>query len=140
MRDRVATRIGACFLGGLGLVFAQAQARNAAIVLAFGGLIARLAGGYPQENSNRIGRALSYLGEIGFSIYILCAPWNLALVGAVSRLAGHRKDALPPLAWLVLVIGLIPLAAASRHFIERPALTLARRRGSGRGALAASVA
>ncbi|QUD90827.1 acyltransferase [Phenylobacterium montanum] len=140
VRDRAVSRAGAFFLGVLGLIFAQMNAPDAAIVLAFGGLIACLAGGYPQDNRGPVGRVFNYLGEISFAIYMLCVPWNLAFVGVASRLFHFDKNALPLTAWLFLIAGLIPAAAAAHHLIERPARGWVRRLGARRGDLAAGVA
>ena len=90
--------------------------------------------------SGVIGRSPAYLGELSYAIYRLCVPLNLLFVDSVSHLAGHQKDGLLDYAWLFMVIGLIPLAAARHHLVERPGRIRIRGLGQGRRAPAASVA
>jgi peptidoglycan/LPS O-acetylase OafA/YrhL len=64
---------------------------------------------------------LVYLGEISYSIYMMFVPWQLLFVNLTSKLLHYEKDHMPIYLWLIFLAGLVPLAAAAYHFIERPA-------------------
>ena len=65
--------------------------------------------------------ALVYLGEISYSIYMVHTLWDLVFVNGVSAALHIDSKQLPLGLWLILLAGVIPLAAASYHLIERPA-------------------
>ena len=81
-----------------------------------------------------------YLGEISYSIYMICIPWKLLFVNGVSTVFGFDKAHLPIGVWLIFVVSVIPLAALSYQLIERPARTLMRRWAEGAPVAATSVA
>ena len=112
---------GACFFGTVSLLGAQLGAPDAVIVTAFGGLIISLA--QVSRSGSRIGtsRILTYLGEISYSIYMICIPWQLLCVNASVKFLHLPSKQLPLGLWIIYVAALIPLAAASHHLIERPA-------------------
>jgi peptidoglycan/LPS O-acetylase OafA/YrhL len=64
---------------------------------------------------------LVYLGEISYSIYMVHALWDLVFANGVASLLHLDAKHLPLGLWLMLVAGVVPLAAASYHLIERPA-------------------
>lgn len=66
-------------------------------------------------------RPLVYLGEISYSVYMLCIPWQLLAVNGAARLLGLESEQLPIWAWLPLVALLPVFAAATYQFIEKPA-------------------
>ncbi|MDB5438836.1 MAG: acyltransferase 3, partial [Caulobacteraceae bacterium] len=66
-------------------------------------------------------KPLIYLGEISYSIYMVCTPWGLLVFNAAEKLLHIDGDQLPLAVWLAAVVGIIPLAALSYHFIEHPA-------------------
>jgi peptidoglycan/LPS O-acetylase OafA/YrhL len=91
------------------------------IVTALGFVILFLAG-LAQTRSNLLGQApLVYLGEISYSVYMVCVPWKIVFVNLTAKLLQIQDEKLPLNLWLVFLVGVIPLAAASYHFIEKPA-------------------
>lgn len=110
------------------------------VVLFAGGLILGLGG---LENA-RAGVFASktgvYLGEISYSIYMVCAPVLLLGVNVAARLTGAEDKRLHVIVWLA-VLAAIPVAAAlTYHLVERPARKalrgLAARNGSAGGEVA----
>jgi peptidoglycan/LPS O-acetylase OafA/YrhL len=63
----------------------------------------------------------TYLGEISYSIYMVCAPWGTVFTHSAQKLLNLPGDRLPWPVWTLLVLGLIPVAAASYHLLEKPA-------------------
>lgn len=63
---------------------------------------------------------LVYLGEISYSVYMVCVPWQIVFVNAATRLLKLNSDQLPLPLWIVFSIGVAPLAACSYHLIEKP--------------------
>lgn len=132
--------VGAAFSGAAVLAAAQAQAPDALLVALFAGLILSLASLTSTGENSGGGRILVYLGEISYSIYMVCIPWQLLFVNGVSELFGFDKTHLPPVVWIMFTAGVIPLAAASYHLVERPARAVMRRWAEAGPAAAASVA
>ncbi len=126
VRGRAAGGIVAVIFGALGLFFAQAGAPDMVIVLALGAIIPGLSATSPSGKPNIALRFLAYLGEISYAIYMLCVPWNLLFVHATSFLFGYQKNSMPIFSWIILTIGVIPLAALAHHLVERPARTWVR--------------
>jgi peptidoglycan/LPS O-acetylase OafA/YrhL len=112
---------GAAFSGAVTAVMAARGAPDALIVVGLGFVIwflARLA----QTGSNLFGQApLVYLGEISYSVYMVCVPWKIVFVNISARLLQLSDDRLPLSVWLVFLLTVIPLAAVSYHLIEKPA-------------------
>ena len=113
--------LGAAFSAAGVLMIAAAGAPDALIVTGLGFVIfflARLA----QAGSNLLGQGpLVYLGEISYSVYMICVPWKIVFVNVVAKLLQLKDEQLPLGVWLVFLISVIPLAAASYHLIEKPA-------------------
>ena len=105
----------------LAVALASFRAPEPLIVLGLGIVIlamARLA----QTGSNLLGNApLVYLGEISYSVYMVAIPWQLVFVNAAAKLLELNDKRLPPWLWLVYLLSVIPLSAASYHLIEHPA-------------------
>ncbi|WP_336605210.1 hypothetical protein [Phenylobacterium aquaticum] len=103
------------------LVAAAAGASDTVIVIGLGGLIfflARLA----QTGSDLLSaRPLVYLGEISYSVYMICIPWKIVFPNLVIRVLQLNNKELPLGLWLVFLISVVPLAAVSYHLIEKPA-------------------
>ncbi|HEY0601117.1 acyltransferase [Brevundimonas sp.] len=109
------------------------------VVLFAGGLILGLGGLANDRAGLFASRAGVYLGEISYSIYMVCAPVLLLGVNVAARLTGADDKKLHIIVWLG-VLALIPVAAAlTYHLVERPARKalrgLATRYGSGQVAL-----
>jgi peptidoglycan/LPS O-acetylase OafA/YrhL len=118
---RMAPLLGAVFSGVAVLLGAQFGAPDAAMVGLFGCLILSLAVLAKAGQNGGGGAVLVYLGEISYSIYMVCIPWQLLFVNAVAASLHMRKDALPVSVWLIMLIALPALAATSYHLVERPA-------------------
>jgi len=104
------------------------------VVLFAGGMILGL-GGLENERAGLLAsKAGVYLGEISYSIYMVCAPVLLLGVNVAARLTGADDKRLHVIVWLA-VLAAIPVAAAlTYHLVERPARKalrgLAARNGS----------
>lgn len=91
------------------------------VVLFAGGLILGLGGLDNARAGVLASRAGVYLGEISYSIYMVCAPVLLLGVNVAARLTGADDKKLHILVWLA-VLAAIPVAAAlTYHLVERPA-------------------
>ena len=140
VQGRRAASLGAVFSGAGILISAQFGAPDALLVALFSGLILSLASLTSAGENTGGGRVFVYLGEISYSIYMVCIPWKLLFVNGVSTVFGFDKAHLPLAVWIVFLLSVIPLAAVSYHLIERPARGVMRRWAEGRPATAASVA
>ncbi|MBB4798110.1 peptidoglycan/LPS O-acetylase OafA/YrhL [Brevundimonas bullata] len=100
---------------------ASVLAWDAITVLAAGLLILALAS-IPDGRAGWLGsRPAVYLGEISYSVYMVCAPWQILAVNLAARATGVEDKRLHVLVWLGIILGLIVAAAATYHLIERPA-------------------
>ena len=112
---------GALISGAAVLVSAALGAPDALIVTALGGVIfflARLA----QTGSPILAQApLVYLGEISYSVYMICVPWKIVFVNVATRVFQLNNDHLTLGLWLVFLASVVPLAALSYHLVEKPA-------------------
>jgi peptidoglycan/LPS O-acetylase OafA/YrhL len=105
----------------LTVVLASLKAPDAVIVLSLGIVILALAR-LAQTGSNLLGSPiLVYLGEISYSVYMVAIPWQLVFVNAAAKLFKLNDEQLPLWLWLVYLLSVIPLSAASYHLIEHPA-------------------
>lgn len=87
----------------------------------FGPLVLSLAALSRSENNPLALPGFVYLGEISYSIYMLCIPWQLLSVNLTAKLLHFESELLPLWAWLPMVALLPVFAAASYQFIEKPA-------------------
>ncbi len=62
-----------------------------------------------------------YLGEISYSIYMVHTLWDLVFANGAAAVFHIDAKHMPLGLWLVLISGVVPLAAVSYHLIERPA-------------------
>jgi peptidoglycan/LPS O-acetylase OafA/YrhL len=90
-------------------------------LLGLGGVILALAGMAAQGSRVLTQAPLIYLGEISYSIYMVCAIWEIVFVNLAARMLGLPDERLPWPLWTVLVLGVIPIAAATYHLVEKPA-------------------
>jgi len=120
-RDARLALLGAAFSGALVVAAAAFGAPDSIIVIALGALIFTLAR-MAQAGSQLFGNpTLEYLGEISYSVYMICVPWKIVFVNGATKLFKLNSEQLPLPLWIVFLLGVIPLAAASYHLIERPA-------------------
>jgi peptidoglycan/LPS O-acetylase OafA/YrhL len=118
-RDQAAA--GAVFFGAGIIVAAQFGAPDALIVAGFAGLILSLAKLARSGSSFGSNPAFVYLGEISYSVYMICIPWQLVFVNVATKVMHLSDKKLPWYAWLVFIAAVVPLSAASYHLIEKPA-------------------
>lgn len=90
----------------------------AVLLIALAGLSGR---GGPLESKTGV-----WLGEISYSVYMVCVPWKLLAINAASRLTGGSEH-LPWWLWIAIVVAIVPIAGLSHHLIERPARDAMRR-------------
>ncbi len=119
--DRRKAALGAALFGACVLLGAQFSAPDALLVGAGGGLILSLA--QLAKSSSRFASQpiFVYLGEISYSIYMICIPWEILYANGLGHITGTSGERLAFVPWLILLIGVIPLSAASYHWIEKPA-------------------
>lgn len=146
-----ALRIVPCFAYGcaLYLIYRRAPLRHAALlaatfglavavsatfrlwdgvtVLLAGGLILALASLDNAKAGWMSSRPAVYLGEISYSIYMICVPWKLLAVNLAARLTDAPDKKLQIGVWIVVVAMIPVVAAASYHLVEKPARKALRR-------------
>ena len=111
----------ALLAGAVMIASASVLAWDAVTVLAAGLLILALAS-IPHGRAGWLGsKPAVYLGEISYSVYMVCAPWQILAVNLAARATGAEDKRLHLLVWLGVILGLIVAAAATYHLIERPA-------------------
>ena len=113
------------------------------VVLFAGGLILGL-GGLDNDRAGLLAsKAGVWLGEISYSIYMVCAPVLLLGVNVAARLTGAEDKKLHILVWLAVLAAIPVVAALTYHLVERPARKalrgLAARNGSARPEVAAQA-
>jgi peptidoglycan/LPS O-acetylase OafA/YrhL len=119
--SRAAPLLGAAISGAAVAVGAQFGAPDALLVGLFGLLILSLAMLAKAGKNSGGGALFVYMGEISYSIYMVCIPWQLLFVNVVATTLHLQKDALPLSIWLIMLLALPALAAASYHLVEWPA-------------------
>lgn len=91
------------------------------MVLLFGGLILALAS-MASTGSKIMGSSLGvYLGEVSFSVYMICIPWELVFTRVARAGLGLDEGPLPWPVWTAMFAGVIPAAMVLHHLVERPA-------------------
>lgn len=107
-------------------------APDAVIVLAAGLMILGLAA-IPNSRAGIMASAPAvYLGEISYSVYMVCIPVKLVTVNLAARLTGSGEAGLAFPVWIALVLCVPVVAAATYHLVERPARGWLRARRPGR--------
>lgn len=98
-------------------------------MIAFGALILGAAGLARAGSGRLTAPAWVYLGEISFSIYMVCIPFQLLVENGSHKLLHLQGDSLPLPLWLAMVAGVVPAAVVLHHLVELPARAVMRRRG-----------
>lgn len=65
-------------------------------------------------------KAAVYLGEISYSIYMVCAPVLLVMTNVAARLTGADDKRFHIIVWLSVVAAIPVAAMATYHLVERP--------------------
>lgn len=113
--------LGAAFFGAAVLAGAAFGLGDALLVACLGGLILSLAQLAKSGSAFASHPALVYLGEISYSVYMICIPWQILFVNTVAHYLTLNDKHLPLYIWVVLVAGVVPLSALTYHVIEKPA-------------------
>ena len=121
VQSRTAALAGALFFGAALVFGAQAGAPDPVLVAIGGGLILFLASLSSTGSKALSHPVLVYLGEISYSIYMVHALWDLVFANGAAAALHLDAKRLPLGLWLILLAGVVPLAAASYHLVERPA-------------------
>ncbi|WP_288758209.1 acyltransferase [uncultured Brevundimonas sp.] len=94
---------------------------DAITVLLAGGLILSLAS-LPNARAGWLAsRPAVYLGEISYSVYMVCVPWKLLAVNLAAKATDAPDKQLHVFVWLAIMALLPVVAAASYHLVEHPA-------------------
>lgn len=122
-------------VAALGLIAAAALgAPDALIVLSAGLMILGLAA-LPNSRAGVLASAPAvYLGEISYSVYMVCIPVKLVTVNLAARLTGSGDAGLAFPVWIALVLSVPLVAAVTYHLVEKPARGWLRARRPGRKA------
>ena len=139
-------RGGVPFAGPVALVSGVAVLASASLglwdavtVLAAGGLILGL-GSLDNARAGVLGSKLGvYLGEISYSIYMVCAPVLLLTTNVAARLTGADDKRFHIIVWLALVATIPVAAMVTYHLVERPARKALRGFADRRAARAAAT-
>ncbi|GLS01268.1 acyltransferase [Brevundimonas denitrificans] len=139
-------RGGVPFAGPLALVSGLAVLVSASLglwdavtVLAAGGLILGL-GSLDNARAGVLGSKVGvYLGEISYSIYMVCAPVLLLTTNVAARLTGADDKRFHIIVWLALVAAIPVAAMITYHLVERPARKALRGFADRRAARAAAA-
>ena len=121
VQSRTAALLGALFFGAALVFGAQENLPDPALVAVAGGLILFLASLSSTGSKALSHPALVYLGEISYSIYMVHTLWDLVFANGAAAVFHIDAKHMPLGLWLVLISGVVPLAAVSYHLIERPA-------------------
>ncbi|MDO9588054.1 MAG: acyltransferase [Brevundimonas sp.] len=125
--------------GAVLLISASLGLWDAITVLAAGGLILGL-GALGNARAGVLGSKTGvYLGEISYSIYMVCAPVLLLTTNVAARLTGADDKRFHILVWLVLVAAIPVTAMLTYHLVERPARKALRGYADGRAARSAAA-
>ena len=139
-------RGGVPFAGPVALVSGLAVVASASLglwdavtVLAAGGLILGL-GSLDNARAGVLGSKPGvYLGEISYSIYMVCAPVLLLTTNVAARLTGADDKRFHIIVWLALVAAIPVAAMITYHLVERPARKAMRGFADRRAARAAAA-
>jgi len=113
--------MGALFSGALTIFFIAVESPDSVIVLGLGLTLLFFAQLAQTRSAILTQGALVYLGEISYSMYMICIPWKVVFVNTMTRIFEVNGEQLTFPLWLVLICGLIPLSALSYQLIEKPA-------------------
>ena len=112
---------------------------DALTVMAAGGLILGL-GSLDNARAGVLGSKVGvYLGEISYSIYMVCAPVLLLTTNVAARLTGADDKRFHIIVWLALVAAIPVAAMITCHLVERPARKALRGIADRRAARAAAT-
>lgn len=125
--------------GGLGAIASASLGLWDPVTVLFAGAMILGLGSMSNNRAGVLGsKAGVYLGEISYSIYMVCAPALLVSTNVAARLTGSGDKQFHVIVWLA-VIAAIPVAAMlTYHLVERPARKALRgwaeRKGQAEGA------
>lgn len=119
----LATMVSAALL----IASASLQLWDAVTVVLSGGLILSLAS-LPNERAGWLSsKPAVYLGEISYSVYMVCVPWKLLGVNIAAKVTEAADKQLHVAVWLAVFMMLPVVAAVAYHLVEYPARKAMRR-------------
>lgn len=125
---RRAVGLAAGVLAAIGLG-AQFRAPDWLMIVLFGALLFALASQARAGSRILTAPILVYLGEVSFSLYMVCIPWQMVVGNAAHALLHLQGETLPAWLWVLQLLGVTPAAMAVHHLVERPARAAMRRHG-----------
>jgi peptidoglycan/LPS O-acetylase OafA/YrhL len=126
--SRHALAISAAALAAI-VAAAQFGAPDGLLVALFGGLLFGLAALASAGSTVLTAPLWVYLGEVSFSVYMVCIPWQLAFDKGAHKLLHLADPSLPAPLWIIQFVGVVPAAMVVHHLVERPAREAMRRQG-----------
>lgn len=120
-RHRPTPRAGLIALAGItGLVVSASLQWWDPITVLFAGVAILGLGSVANARAGLMGSRMGvYLGEISYSIYMVCAPVLLLTTNIAARITGAERFHV--FVWLALVAAIPVTAALTYHLVERPA-------------------
>ena len=115
-------------VAGAGMILSASLLWWDAITVLFAGLLTLGLGSLKNERAGVLASAVGvYLGEISYSIYMVCAPVVLVMTNLAAKGLGADSDRLHVIVWLAVVAAIPAVAMVSYHLVERPARQALRR-------------
>ena len=109
-------------VSALALAASAALSAPDALIVVLAGLMILGLAGIPNGRAGIMASAPAvYLGEISYSVYMVCIPVKLVAVTVAARLTGAGDAGLWWPVWLALVLMVPVVAAGTYHLVERPA-------------------
>jgi peptidoglycan/LPS O-acetylase OafA/YrhL len=127
VKSRTLATAGVAVSVTLALASAAAGLPDGCTVVWFGLLVLSLAALSSTGSRLFSNPVLVYLGEVSFAVYMVCIPWELVFVNGAQKILGLGDAPLPLPVWLAFAAGVVPVAAAAHHLVERPAREVMRR-------------
>jgi peptidoglycan/LPS O-acetylase OafA/YrhL len=112
----------------IGLIASAALPAWDGVTVLFAGLLILALASLPNARAGLLAsRPAVYLGEISYSVYMVCVPWKLLAVTLAARVTGAEDKMLAWPVWIAVVAALPVVAAVSYHLVEKPARGFLRR-------------
>lgn len=115
-------------IAALGMIVSASLLWWDAITVLFAGALILGLGSMDNDRAGVLASPVGvYLGEISYSIYMVCAPVILVMTNLAAKLLGADSDRLHIIVWLGVVAAIPVAAMGSYHLVERPARQALRR-------------
>lgn len=108
--------------GAVGVIAAASLQWWDPVAVLFAGVTILGLGSVANARAGFMGSRLGvYLGEISYSIYMVCAPVLLVMTNVAAMATGADDKRFHAFVWLALVAAIPVAAMATHHLVERPA-------------------